>query len=172
MNMTRRTIWQAGVTVLSMLVGFLAVSCNGSGPSVESQPSAAAEAGDAVVSDSSPPVMEDPGSISSISPAEVLARLDEPGGPVLIDVRSREEYAEGHIPGAINIPYDRITDRLEDLQQFEERGIVLYCRTGRRAGIAESALLEAGFENLRDLDGHMVEWLEAGLPVEPASTCC
>ena len=89
------------------------------------------------------------------------------------DRNARAEYAEGHIPGAINIPYDRIGAQLGSLEDYRERDLVVYCRTGRRAGVAEEVLSKAGFEQIWDLEGHMVAWRDANLPVGvPAADCC
>ncbi|MGW8283032.1 MAG: rhodanese-like domain-containing protein, partial [Gemmatimonadota bacterium] len=86
--------------------------------------------------------------------------------------RSPEEYAAGHIPGAVNIPYDELPERLDELNGAQDQEIIVYCRTGRRAGIAELALQEAGFRNVRDLDGHMVDWTSGGYPVSDPVPCC
>jgi rhodanese-related sulfurtransferase len=101
----------------------------------------------------------------SMTSAELVARLDDPEAPLILDVRSPKEYDEGHIPGAINIPYDQVADRSGELQEYRERGLVVYCRTGRRAGIAEQALADAGFEQVWDLEGHMVVWQEGEYPL-------
>lgn len=100
-----------------------------------------------------------------MTPAELMERQDGPDAPVILDVRSPEEYAEGHIPGAINVPYDQIGAQIGFLEHYRERGLVVYCRTGRRAGVAEDLLSQAGFERIWDLEGHMVAWQEAELPV-------
>ena len=100
-----------------------------------------------------------------IAPEDLALRLEGEDAPVILDVRSPEEYDQGHIPGAINIPYDQVEARLDALESFREQEIVVYCRTGRRAGIAEQALGEAGFEQVRDLEGHMVAWQAGDFPV-------
>jgi len=100
-----------------------------------------------------------------ITAAELAGRLDGPDVPVILDVRSPEEFAEGHIPGAINVPYDQVGARLGSLEPYRDAEVVVYCRTGRRAGVAEEVLREAGFESVVDLEGHMTGWSEAGLPV-------
>ena len=87
----------------------------------------------------------------------------------MLDVRSPQEYAAGHIPGALNIPHDQTAARLEELRPYQGREIVLYCKSGRRAGIAADVLAQAGFDRLRHLAGDMPGWSAAGLPVEPAA---
>ena len=84
---------------------------------------------------------------------------------VLLDVRSEEEYNRGHIAGAINVSHDTIKDNLKVLTQYKDSTVVVYCRSGRRAGIAENILRVNGFNDLRHLTGDMNGWLEAKLPV-------
>ncbi len=111
--------------------------------------------------------------VAAISGTELLARLGGPDAPLVLDVRSPEEFGEGHVPGAVNVPYDQIEANLDSLLAFRDRDVVVYCRTGRRAGIAEARLREAGFERLWDLEGHMTAWVANELPVVvPAGDCC
>ena len=70
---------------------------------------------------------------------------------LLVDVRTAAEYASGHIPTAINIPYDRIASGLQD--QPTDRLLVLYCRTGRRSGIALNELRRLGYSDIVDFGG-------------------
>ena len=107
-----------------------------------------------------------------MKPAELAGRLDGQDAPIILDVRSVEEYEAGHIPGAVNVPYDQIAASLDSLESFRAGEVVVYCRTGRRAGIAENVLREAGFTRVFDLEGHMTSWNEAGLPVAVPATCC
>jgi rhodanese-related sulfurtransferase len=106
------------------------------------------------------------GQPDEISREELQARLAGADAPLLLDVRTPAEYAAGHIPGAVNIPHDQAADRLEELRPYQDREIVLYCKSGRRAGIAADALAQAGFSRLRHLAGDMPGWGAAGLPVE------
>jgi rhodanese-related sulfurtransferase len=71
-------------------------------------------------------------------------------GAKVVDVRTAEEFVSGHVPGAINIPYDEIARRLSEIGPPSTQ-VVLYCRTGRRSGIAVEALQKAGYEKLYDL---------------------
>ena len=70
------------------------------------------------------------------------------GGARLIDVRTTEEIASGHLPDAINIPHGDIVSGVKPLQADKAASIVLYCRSGNRSGIAEGSLREAGYSNV------------------------
>ena len=85
---------------------------------------------------------------------------------LVIDVRSAEEYAAGHVPGAVNIPHDQVASRLAEIPKDKE--VVLYCRSGRRSGLAAETLEANGYKNLQLLQGDMPGWEKAGLPVEVA----
>jgi rhodanese-related sulfurtransferase len=85
---------------------------------------------------------------------------------VLLDVRTPEEYAEGHVPGAINIDYRQIENNLAKLLPHKNDTVIVYCRSGHRAGIAKEILAKNGFTKLRHLSGDMNGWYEAKLPIE------
>ena len=72
---------------------------------------------------------------------------------VLIDVRSAEEYASGHLQGAVNIPHDRIVEEIGSVAPDKSARIILYCRSGRRADTALNALKAAGYENVSNYGG-------------------
>jgi len=81
----------------------------------------------------------------------------------LLDVRTPQEFAEGHIAGAVNVPYDQIAARLAEVPK--DKDVVLYCRSGRRAGIAADVLAANGYTRLSHLEGDMIAWTEKGRPV-------
>lgn len=70
---------------------------------------------------------------------------------ILIDVRELDEYNDGHLPNAILIPYHLIEYRIDELNQYKNKNIVLYCQSGRRSSIALSILNKYGFNNVYDL---------------------
>jgi len=70
---------------------------------------------------------------------------------LLLDVRRADEYAEGRIPGAVNLPYDEIAAGKPDVPK--DRLVIVYCRTGRRSAIAAESLSKLGFENVADFGG-------------------
>ncbi|NJM95938.1 MAG: rhodanese-like domain-containing protein [Phormidesmis sp. RL_2_1] len=86
--------------------------------------------------------------------AETLAASIEQGtAPLILDVRSRAEYAAGHIPGAIHIHYHDIPQQIESIYRFKNDDIIVYCERGIRAGIAEKLLSEAGIFSVIRLTG-------------------
>ncbi len=103
---------------------------------------------------------------AQISQQELLTAQKAPNhNIVVLDVRSEDKYNHGHLAGAINISYDEVEGNLSQLAQYKGSTVVVYCRSGRRAGIAEKTLAEDGFNDLRHLTGDMNGWLEAKLPV-------
>ncbi|NKB89332.1 MAG: rhodanese-like domain-containing protein [Acidobacteria bacterium] len=106
------------------------------------------------------------GQAEEITPDELQQRIEDGSAPLILDVRRPDEFAEGHLPGAMHIPYDELADRLEEMGIELDEEVVVYCRSGRRAGVAESVLHEAGYTNIRDLEGHWLGWSEAGRPSE------
>ena len=102
----------------------------------------------------------------SISAEDLAERVQLSQAPLILDVRSKREYAEGHIPGALNIPHDQLGDRLSEIDAAKTDEIVVLCRRGPRAEVAEKVLFEAGYSGVRDLDGHMNAWESGGYPIE------
>ena len=82
----------------------------------------------------------------------------------VLDVRTPQEYAEGNVPGAVNVPYDQLASRLAEVPK--DKDVVLYCKSGRRAGIAADVLAANGYMRLSHLEGDMPAWIEKGRPVE------
>lgn len=77
-----------------------------------------------------------------------------PTNTVWLDVRSAEEFASGHVDGAINIPHTEIAARIGELQLPQDANIALYCGSGRRAGIAIETLQQLGYTNLTNHGGY------------------
>ena len=103
----------------------------------------------------------------SIKGSELAARIKNGQPPPLIlDVRTEEEFAQSHIPGAVNIPVMELAKNGAQLAPYKEKEIVVYCEVGPRAGFAGYMLLQNGFADVKNLDGHMQQWLADGHPVE------
>ena len=75
------------------------------------------------------------------------------GDAYWIDVRTADEYASGHISEAVHIPYEEITQRISEVTIEKDAEIYVYCRSGRRSGIAKAALDEAGFTRVVNAGG-------------------
>jgi len=101
-----------------------------------------------------------------ITQRELMQRLDMNEAPLIIDVRRTDEFAAGHVPGAINIPHSEIAARLDELRDNRHSEVVVYCESGRRAAIAQGILEKAGFTKVRHLQGDMQSWRNRGLPHE------
>jgi rhodanese-related sulfurtransferase len=103
--------------------------------------------------------------LPQLTPDDLLGRLASAQPPVLLDVRTTVEFASGHIAGAINIPHEQLPARAAELEAHRERDIVIYCRSGLRAGHAARALQKSGFVRLALLSGHIQSWQSSGHPV-------
>jgi sulfur-carrier protein adenylyltransferase/sulfurtransferase len=87
-------------------------------------------------------------------------------GPILIDVREKEEWTEGFIPGARWIPRGFLELRIEDQVPERSSELVLYCAGGTRSALAARSLAELGYTNVKSLAGGFSAWKRAGLPFE------
>lgn len=102
--------------------------------------------------------------VQGVKASELLVNQMSDTPYTIIDVRTVEEYTGGHIKGAINIPYDQIEAQSFLLNELKDKTLVVYCRSGRRAHIFESALSKRGF-TLLHLEGDMLGWQAQGLPL-------
>lgn len=106
------------------------------------------------------------GETPRIDQKALLQRIDSKDPSLIVlDVRTPEEYAVGHVPGAINIPYTHLPARISELPSAAEKDIVVYCTVGVRAERAASRFRENGYTRVLHLDGDMKKWLEDKRPV-------
>ena len=99
--------------------------------------------------------------ISSITPAQLAQRLSD---VTVVDVRSANEWASGHLPGATHIPLGYLAERSSELPRA--KAVVVQCQSGARSSIAASMLERLGFTNVSNLTGGFSGWSASGLPVE------
>ena len=95
---------------------------------------------------------------------ESISKMDH--DLVLLDVRTQAEYDSGHILNAINISHDEILEDPELLAEYKDSQMVVFCRSGVRAGKVIQLLESIGFEDIIDIDGDMLAWSEAGYRME------
>jgi rhodanese-related sulfurtransferase len=96
----------------------------------------------------------------------LLARIESGAAPVILDVRSRAEFVNGHVPGARHIPFWRISRRISELAVPADADLVVYCGHGPRAVMAGRALRRNGFTRITYLEGHFSMWRARGLREE------
>ena len=96
-----------------------------------------------------------------------LASLIRSGeAPMIVDVRSGEEYRKDHVAQALNIPFRHLPAHKDELPAGPEDYAVLYCEHGPRAGVGRLFLWFTGYGRVRYLEGHMKAWRADGLPME------
>ncbi len=100
-----------------------------------------------------------PGKISQSELSDMIEGGDD---FLLVDVRTEGEYTMGHLPGAIVIPYDEFDTRYQEILEFKDRSVVLYCHVGGMGDYAGRVLLKNGFTNVKNLDGGINGWIKSG----------
>lgn len=106
--------------------------------------------------------------VPAISAAALEPSLATPQAPVVLDVRTPEEYAAGHLPGARLVPHDQLGARLAELAASKDQEVIVYCRSGRRAALAIDTLKRAGFSRVGHLQGDFQGWSAEGREVVAA----
>lgn len=89
-------------------------------------------------------------------------------GAILLDVRETHEYEEVRVPGSVHVPLGQLPSRLQEIRQLGSRPVAVICRSGRRSAIAAEQLQQAGWTNVYNVEGGMLAWERAELPVERA----
>lgn len=103
--------------------------------------------------------------IDEISTPEANALLEQGERPLFVDVRLREEWDEGHLPGAIHVPRNNLESRVEALIPDKSRPLVVYCESGARSAFATRDLHELGYENAVNLSDGFSGWKRNGYDV-------
>lgn len=113
------------------------------------------------------PLVADIAAMPALSARDVSSRLASATPPLLVDVREPEEFVGdlGHITGSLPVPMDALERRLPKLAGYVDREIVVVCRSGARSASAGAILQHAGFRRVFNLEGGMLAWMAAGLPV-------
>lgn len=99
-----------------------------------------------------------------VSPQQATALINNEDA-VVVDVRPKEDFRKGHLPGAINIPSRDFQRRMNELDVHKEKPIILVCKTGTSSGASGALLAKAGFKQLHKLRGGVLEWQNSSLPL-------
>ena len=100
------------------------------------------------------------------TPDEVRQRMSNGGGYRLIDVREKEEYREGHLPGSVSVPRGFLDMRIEEVVADKDAPVILYCAGGTRSLLAGRTMRELGYTNVVSMSGGYGAWKGAGHPWE------
>jgi rhodanese-related sulfurtransferase len=97
-----------------------------------------------------------------ISNVELAGAIENGNDFLLIDVRTEGEYDNGHLPGAIVIPYNEFETRYEEILDYKDKEVVLYCHVGGMGDYAGGVLIKNGFTNVKNLEGGIAQWRNTG----------
>ena len=92
-----------------------------------------------------------------ITPEEAKKIMDSGEEHIILDTREQDEFDEGHIPGAILIPYTEIENKAEEMLPDKDKLVLVYCRSGRRSKIASESLAKLGYTNVKEFGG-IIDW--------------
>jgi len=104
--------------------------------------------------------------VEEVDAAQARELLESGEPPVLVDVRERDEWSEGHIPGAVHVPRGHLESRIEQAAPDRSQPVVLYCAGGSRSAFAAKTLEELGYENVSSLAGGFTDWKRNGYPTQ------
>jgi rhodanese-related sulfurtransferase len=100
---------------------------------------------------------------AAIAPNEAIRLVN--AGAVLVDLRSANQFKDGHIAGAKNLPGDQIADDPKALERLAAKKVVLYCGDGATTAAAQRTLARAGAKDVYSLRGGLAAWAQENLPV-------
>ncbi len=104
--------------------------------------------------------------IEEIDPAATAEGLKGADPPAVIDVRERDEWEEGHLPGAVWVPRGFLESRIEQVVPDRDSPVIVYCAAGSRSAFAAKSLEELGYTNVSSLSGGFTQWKDDGLPYD------
>jgi sulfur-carrier protein adenylyltransferase/sulfurtransferase len=104
--------------------------------------------------------------IDEIDSTEARTRLESEASPLFVDVRERDEWVEGFVPGAAHVPRGQLESRIEQVVPDRGSEIVLYCSGGSRSAFAAKSLQELGYEHVASLAGGFTDWKRNGFPID------
>lgn len=103
--------------------------------------------------------------VMSFKAEKLRKALERSNRPILVDVRSKREFHQAHIPGAIHLPFWLMPFRYKTLEEYRDKVLIVYCEHGPRAVLARQSLHSKGFDKAECLEGHMQAWRKAGFPL-------
>ena len=130
-------------TAIAILLALVLSGCADGTGTTDSEPAAETEASS--------------GSYQQITQEEAKAMMEEQSDYLIVDVRRPDEFAEGHIAGAINVPNETIGEEAAEALPDKDRYLFIYCRSGRRSKEASQVLVDLGYTNVYEFGG-IIDW--------------
>jgi rhodanese-related sulfurtransferase len=100
-----------------------------------------------------------------VSPSNAIRLMNNHEDMLLLDTRSSGEFNAGHIKGAKNVPVSEFAGKVSSLESYKNRPVLVYCNTGNTATRAIKILKAQGFSNIKHLEGGIMAWKDANLPI-------
>jgi rhodanese-related sulfurtransferase len=110
-----------------------------------------------------------PAGMTRLSPMQAVGVFNK-GDALVLDVRTQQEFEEGHVLDAVNIPLGFLDARTSEIQNYKSLPVILVCQSGNRSAQAAAVLKKQGFTNLNNMEGGMLAWKNANLPVTTKAT--
>ncbi|MCG8426040.1 MAG: rhodanese-like domain-containing protein [Chromatiales bacterium] len=101
---------------------------------------------------------------SAVSPQKATEMINREEA-VVVDVRPMNDFTEGHIINALNIPANALKNQIKTLEKYKDKPIIMACRSGAQSSMACKQLRKEGFEKVFNLQGGMLAWQNANLPI-------
>lgn len=103
--------------------------------------------------------------VKQVGPAEATHMVNHKDA-LLLDVREKSEHQNGLLPGAVSIPLGEIEQRIVDLEKYRQRPLIVFCKNGQHGKRACGLLRKQGFESIYNLDGGLLAWQTANMPIQ------
>jgi rhodanese-related sulfurtransferase len=97
--------------------------------------------------------------------AKQAARLIQESKPLILDVRTKMEYAKGHIENSILIPLQALQARIEEISRYKNQEILVYCATGNRSTVASKIMIDSGFRKITNMRYGIADWARSNYPI-------
>jgi rhodanese-related sulfurtransferase len=106
------------------------------------------------------------GGSGELGTLEVTQLMNRQGQMLVLDIRDGTDFAIGHLPRARHIPLGELSKRVDEIDKYKDKPVIVTCKNGSRAGAASRFLRKAGFTTVYQLKGGLAAWQQASLPVE------
>ena len=100
-----------------------------------------------------------------LPPVKAIRLMNNNDDALILDIRAAAEYKNGYIKGAKNTPLAELTAKVDSYNSYKDKPVLIYCNSGNSATAALKLLKKAGFEKINNLEGGIIAWKEANLPL-------